>query len=274
MNYGFVKDTEKDPRDYVYGSGQLTEEILCPSRDWSEYLPEYEPQFGHNWDPNNCTVHAILNALECLYKYRYGKAPNFSERYTTILAKVRPPGTTPKKAVETVRKYGVIGDSLLPMTDTYEEYLKPDPMNEMFISLGENFLYEHTFGYEFLWEDEPSIENAYAIIEKALAYSPVAISVTAWNLADDGAYKDLGQPNNHFCLCFAVINVAGIKRLKVFDTYDHSVKILTPDHHIEVAMRFHFDNIYWKTATKQDNWVVQLVKNLSSFIKDLIPKNV
>jgi hypothetical protein len=74
-------------------------------------------------------------------------------------------------------------------------------------------------------------------MKEALKYSPLGVSVTAW-YEEDGVYVDRGQLNNHWCVCYGYIEDEGETYWKIFDSYDHSTKMLHPDHNISFCKRY------------------------------------
>lgn len=230
--YGFVKPTitsDNYTSPVLGGFGGLPKIFYQGDGQWDAFLPKYEAQFNSFYDTYGCTVWGTQNAIEILEKRIWGGGNiNYSERFTYILAGVRPPGADPHKIAEVVRKSGLIDNSQLPFTETYEEFLKPDPMTENFLDKGQEWLDKFYFGHEWVSPQE---------IKELLVYSPIAVSVTAWFLKD-GVYVDNGLPNNHWCVIFGYTD----KGWKVFDSYDHSVKILSFNHKIEYAKRYYLTN--------------------------------
>jgi len=223
-NYGF--DESKvviEEEDYFLGA--LGQEVMNEKADWQNWLPKYEPQ-ASKYETFGCTSWGTLNQVETYMKKVFGGDYNYSDRFIYILANISPPGAPPSRAYEAIRKKGVIDDALLPYADTYEEFLQPNPMMTEFLKRGEDFLSKYKFNHE--WIANPTPDK----IQEALKYSPVALSVTAWQ-QENGLYVDKGQRNTHWCECF---KVDGSKPI-IFDSYDTSIKVLHPDHHTKFAKR-------------------------------------
>lgn len=249
-NYGFVPDEIK-PEDYVLGGfGSLPKDILQADGDWTPYLPVYEAQSNKNFDSYGCTCFATLNIIETLLKKIHGQEYNFSERYIYNIIGIRPPGTSPHTVAECIRKNGVISQELLPFTDTYEEFITPDPMTAKYLVEGQKWAYE--LKHEWLWTTPLAKEDRLAKIKEALLYSPIGVSVTAWYKQGE-VYVDKGQPNSHWTLIYGIAD----NGYKVFDSYDHSHKILSFDHNIQFAKRY-----YLAPKVKRSNWVIDLLKRL------------
>lgn len=252
-NYGFQKDKIAE-EDYVFGASRLPQEILQPDGQWDEWLPEYEPQ-AENYETNGCTVWGTQNCIETLYARKNGIAPNFSERFTYILAGVRPPGSTPKKIADNIHRNGLIGQAKLPIPATFDEFITPDPLPPELLQEGRKWLEEHDLGYEFVWKGAMLNDQKIQMMKEALRYSPLGVSVTAW-YENDGIYDDNGMPNNHWCECYGYTD----KGWKIFDSYDHSHKIYSFNSNIDMAMRYNLDDRWYTDngVEKNDNWLVQL----------------
>ena len=258
-NYG-LKIDDKDENAYVLGGGMLSKIILQPDGNWERYLPQYEPQFNAQYDSYGCTVWSIENVVETMLKKIEGIEYNFSERFIYILANIVPPGADPHYVMEVCRERGLIADALLPMTPSYEWFLTPKPMTENLLEEGLKFKYEVKHEYLWSWRDSPTKEERLAKIREALQYSPIAVSVTAW-IEENGVYVDNGQPNTHLTMLYAI----GEKGYMIFDSYDSSIKVLSFDHNIQIAKRFHLE----KSNKLQQ---VSLLQKIISKLKQLIEK--
>ena len=224
-NYGFdeTKVIIKE-EDYFLGSN-LPLDVVNPSGDWQEFLPVYEPQ-ASKFETWGCTAWGTLNQIETYMKKEFGGEYNYSDRFTYLLANISPPGATPTRAYEAIRKKGVIPDTLLPYAETYEEFLQPNPMLTEFLKKGLEWHSKYKFNHE--WIKNPNPDK----IKEALKFSPVCVSVTAW-VSENGVYVDKGQRNTHWCLAFKVED----NKVHVFDSYDNAIKVLHPDHHTKFAKR-------------------------------------
>ena len=115
INYGYLED-EIQPEDYVLGSLQLPTEVIQDDGQWDAFIPTDEIQRNEYFDTYNCTGYGTLNALEFLFKRLFSETRNWSERYVGIAAGTYPPGNSPKKVIETIRKEcGLLDDELLPL---------------------------------------------------------------------------------------------------------------------------------------------------------------
>lgn len=231
-NYGFDPDKVKIlPEHYIFGAS-LALDVLREDGQWEDVLPTYEPQtLKDGEDEDGCTVWGSQNQVETLIKALFGIEPNYSERYTYNLCGINPPGADPQLAYESIRTQGLIGQELLPVSDTLAEFMTPRPMSNTLLGEGKKWLGQYSFGHEWVVSD-----NMKAAIITALKYSPIGLSVTAWFKNGD-VYIDNGQPNCHWVLCYGYETRPDGVYLKVFDSYDQSKKILDKDHKIQFAKR-------------------------------------
>lgn len=234
LNYGFFRNVI-DQASYEFSQDKLPRKVLQPTGSWGEFLPTYEPQFGGDWDTDGCTLWGTQNAIEILDRRIFGESSNYAERFNYNLIPIHPPGSDPDLVAENIRHFGMIPNTELPMTISYEEFLTPDPMTPELLAEGKGWLAKREFKHEWLWKSEPSLEVKRRIMKEALLYSPVGVSVSAWQKNDQGLFVDMGRPNNHWCVCFGF---DGDNPL-IFDSYDQSVKTLSADHRIERAKSFY-----------------------------------
>lgn len=232
MIYGLIKEPIT-PEQHIFGSASINS-ILQLDGQWDDFLPTYEPQFEPGFDTDGCSVWGTLNTLEILVYRLTGQKPNYSERYNYILTPVSPPGQNPHLVAECVRKYGVIDNVDLPMADSFADFTQPNPMLTQWLLKGRDWLEVHAMTHDWLWDDTPlSLDQKHEAITLALKFSPVSVSVTAWN-EQDGVYVDLGLPNNHWCVCYGYNELGW----KIFDSYDQTEKIYSFTSNIEMAKKY------------------------------------
>lgn len=236
MNYGFVEPTITDDHFVLGGFGSLPKILYQPDGNWYNYLPMYEPQFNYKYDTSGCVVWGTLNCIETLVKRISEKEPNYSERYNYIISGVRPPGADPHRVANDIRHNGLINDHDLPFTDSFDEFLVPDPMTPALLAKGQEWLRHWQFGHDWVFEKDIPKDKKLSLIKEALQCSPLGVSVTAWFRNDKGHYySPEGQRNNHWCVCYAVSETG----YEIFDSYDQSLKTLTLDHDIKFCKRYH-----------------------------------
>jgi hypothetical protein len=250
-DFGLLEDI-REFTAYVLGGSQVPYVPYQPDGDWTPYLPKYESQ-STRFETHGCTVWGLQNQVETLFKRLYKDEPNYSERFTYLLAGVVPGrGADPQVVYESVRKNGLIDQSLLPMTDTLEDFIDKSDITGSLLAKGQNWLEKHDFKHEWLWTRRP--ENWKEILREALQTSPIGVSVTAW-MQVNGLYVSDSGGNNHWCLLYK-IDDDGV--MWVFDTYDHSQKPLHPEHNIRRAKRI-WINRKTRPAMKKHVGILQTI---------------
>lgn len=262
--YGFSPDLVKiETKDYIFGSSPIPQIILKKDGQYDDYLPVYEPQ-AEKYETSGCTVWGGQNQIETFFKKAFYFEPNFAEIFNYILAGITIEGANPQYAYQSFKNDGLVDNSLLPIPDTYEKFSDPKQITEELKLKGKQWLEQYDFKHEWIVNPTPEI------IKNILPYSPVALGVTAW-MEENGLYVDNGQPNNHWCLCYGYIEDERGIILKIFDSYDHSKKLLHPNHKISVAKRIYITKkkTYEEenNIQKSDNWIIQLLKVFISFFK-------
>lgn len=241
ISYGYVRDEILD-EDYVLGSLQLPTEVLVENGQWDEFIPQDEIQRTEKYETANCTAFGTLNALEFLFKRLFGETKNWSERYVGIAAGTRPPGNSPQKVIETIRKSsGVIDDDLLPMNkaETLEVYYSPDPLPVLLTWKGEDFIKNYKINHEWVFNDFRE-HNHKEAIKEALRYSPLGVAVYAWQYDFEKKLyiRPMGAEDNHWTVMFGYEDG---QYWKVFDSYDKSIKNLDWDFKFERVKRYRIE---------------------------------
>lgn len=262
LNYGFVEPQIADDHYVLGGARSLPKIVLQADGRWGKFLPTYEPQFGAGWDSEGCTVWGTENAAEILVKKIYGLEANFSERFIYNLIPVRPPGADPHTVAECIRDRGLIEEALLPMTKTFEEFCTPEPMDAQLLIRGQQWLLKNIFGHEWVFQGAVAKEQRIALMKEALRYSPLGVSVTAWFRGDDGIYRDNGQPNCHWCVCYDYDEAK--QAWLIFDSYDQSVKLYSYESDIKFCKRYSLMPGTGK-PTEKPSWIVRLLEFIFGF---------
>lgn len=233
MNYGFTEELQAFT-DYVFGQNQMPMVPYQEDGNWEPFLPKYENQttkMGH--ETSGCTVWGTQNAIETFMKRLYKDEPNYSERFTYLNVPIDPAkGANPHLTCEAIRRFGLVDEKDLPMTNTIDEYLDRSDLTDELYEKGQKWLKKHDFKHEWVWSTKPA--NYIAILKNALKTSPLGVSVSAWNKEGD-VYVSTGNVNNHWCMLYK-IDEDGYPW--VFDSYDHTKKKLAKDHNIRRAKRF------------------------------------
>ena len=246
LSFGLIEDLIEYGA-YITGQNKIPWVPFNEEGDWELYLPKYESQ-SDRFETNGCTVWGLQNQVETLSRFLYGQEPNYSERFNYLLTPVNPKkGVDPHKTYECCRKDGLIDQEYLPMTKTRSEFLDISDINGTLRAKGQYWLQQHDFKHE--WLDKTDVES----LKEALKTCPLGVSVTAW-YEQNGKYVDLGQRNNHWCLLYKI----DAEGLHVFDSYDHSKKVLSLDHKIKRAKRIWL-NRRTKTASMS---MIQLLQEV------------
>lgn len=235
-DFGLLEEL-REVGEYVLGQFKMPSVPYQENGNWEPYLPKYENQttrYGH--ETSGCTVWGTLNAIETFMKRLYGDEPNYSERFTYLNVPIDiDRGADPHKTCETIRKYGVVDEKYLQMTDTIEEYLDRSGLTPKLYERGKEWLKNHDFKHEWVWQSSGTRPQNYIdVLRQALKTSPIGVSVSAWNREGD-VYVSTGDVNNHWCMLYK-IDEEGYPW--VFDSYDHTKKKLSKDHNIRRAKRF------------------------------------
>lgn len=266
-NYGIIEEI-RSVTDYILGQNQMPMVPYVEDGDWTPWLPEYENQTTKLGDETSgCTVWGTLNCIEAFMKRLYKDEPNYSERFTYLNIPIEPGrGTDPHKTCETIRKYGLVNESDLPMTKTIDEYLNMGDLDDRLYDKGERWLQKHDFKHEWLWTARPA--NYIELLKKMLKTSPIGVSVSAWN-EENGVYVSYGNVNNHWCMLF---HIDDENYPWVYDSYDHTIKKLSKDHNIRRAKRFWINRKVGKDMRKHISLLQSIINSLMLFQKKTLTK--
>jgi hypothetical protein len=268
-NYGFIFPVMQ-PEDYVLGgASSLDQEILQTDSNWEKYLPSTEKQYI-NFETYGCTDFAITNCFEILKKRIYGETDNFSDRFLGINAGTKPPGNDPLKVAQAAKSGGFIPETLLPYSgNSWQEYYSFKGGDEIKCrAKGQEFLRTLKPGYEWVYQGMMNNKK----LREALKYSPVAISVSAWQQNDKGEYVSQGQ-NNHYTVLYKMDEK---DRKYVFDSYEPYYKVLSADHDIQIAQRFNLVkntepvNVY----TPILKGIIETLKSIISYLQKNVSKTI
>lgn len=258
MNYGLQEELRRFT-DFILGQSKMPYVPYLEDGDWTNYLPKYEPQ-AENYETNGCTVWGTQNQIETLHNFLYKREPNYSERFTYLLVPIDPThGSDPQRVYDSLRKVGLIDNALLPVPDTKEEFLDTSKITDEMYREGKVWLSKYELQHEWLWSHRP--DNAVEVMKEALQTSPLGVSVTAW-IQQDGKYIDMGQRNNHWCICYKIDD----EGIHVFDSYNHSKKVLSLDHNIARAKRIWLNKKTTSSMRRHVSLLRGVVNRLSSLV--------
>lgn len=245
--------------------------VINPSGDWSQWLPDKEPQMRRGVETQACTCYATLSALETLIFHKTGKAVNYSDRYLAIVGKVDPyRGADPHRIAECVRKTaGCLAESKLPWTDdvkTPEDYYGiPQAIITQLMHEGTRWYDEYELAHEWVFQGGTP-ESKRKLLQEALKKGPVCVSVSAWYYENDKRYyyKPPGTLDNHW----TVLAAAPPGKYVVFDSYDGYLKDLDPLYDFQVA------KVYYLTSPSEKRSLIAKILTLIGQALGLIQKQL
>jgi len=238
IKYGYIPDIIH-AEDYVFGGQQIAGLPIVLNGQWDDFLPVKELQ-SKKIETMNCTSFGTLNALEILINRVFKIKVNYSDRFLGIVAGTNPSGNSPNKVAETIRKCGIINEELLPFDETIDEwkkYYSPFPMTDYLLRLGKKWLSKYDFKHE--WVSNNSEE-----LKKALMFSPLGVSVYAWEQKGNYYVKPEGVSDNHWCLLYGFLEG---KYWKIFDSYDNTKKQLDWNFKFGLVKRYSISPMLKKT---------------------------
>jgi hypothetical protein len=249
LNHGFVEPQITD--DWTLelgGSGRFP--LINTSGNWFQYLPKKEIQHKDGFDTNACYIYGSLNMMETLMKFHFGGDYNFSERWQAYLVKHKRNGGDPHRALESIRKKGVIGEGLLPFdVSSYEDYVNVKPTLKMGMEANRFF---YTYSIQHDWLILPNYTDKETKLLKGLQESPIGVSVRAWRKDGEFYVKDKGQPDTHWCLLFGMNPDMSYN---IYDTYDSTIKRLAPNYDFQYAKRM-------TISLKKQSWFGKLINKI------------
>ena len=261
-DYGYIDEVV----ELLAGKKKLPFIEYQPDSSWRKHTPKYESQVTPlDEETKGCTVWGWQNAFEIFEKGVYGVEPNYSEKFTYILAGVTPAkGKDPLHTVQSIQDVGLIPDEDLPMPRSLEEFIDKDDITKSLLAKGQNWLFKNELLVEEIWNVYKGTRplNYKEVLRENLKRGPAPVSVSAWEERDGVYVSNQGGVNNHFCVALEIIDYRGYKDcVVVFDTYDHSIKVLHPDHNIRRAFAF-WINKKTQKASRRHIGVLQTIINL------------
>jgi hypothetical protein len=254
--YGLILEPYK-PEDYYFqGVTGIDDEILEEDGDWSEYLPIEECQRGYYVETQACVSFSALNVLETLFKRKFHKEVNFSDRFLAKVSGTTKNGNTFTNVAEAIRKYGLVYEedwSWNRATFTWDEfYLMPD--TQVFQKANE---WRQNYEVKYEWVI-PLPEK----LMDALKYAPLQIGVYAWDKKEGDIYLRTEKPQNHAVVLFGYEKG---KYWKIFDTYSNYIKFLAWNFSFTGAIKFSLNLKKPMTAKFENNTLLQEVEETGMF---------
>ena len=211
---GLILPEKERETDYLFLGGNLDRKRILPGGDWRPYLPTEEAQATRRYDPFSCVSMSFNNVIEThlmrmmeldpdiklilqqLNALDLNGRPNFSDRWLAKMSGTTPGrGNTMDNVFDTVRKYGLVGESMWPKGENMDEveYYKVIPQDIQ--DSGKKFLEFFDFGYESLPYANFMVKySTEATINEALEYSPLWVCVDGrYEYDENGLIGELGK---------------------------------------------------------------------------------
>lgn len=268
-NYGLIIPpitNKEEGAEHLLGSiPKLRGVVINESGDWTQWLPDKEPQNVRGVETNACTIYASLNAIETLLKFK-GYNVNYSDRYLANVAKSKgilnpAVGADPHRVAELIRNVaGCLKEDRLPSwTDdikTAEDYYTLQNLYEL-MKEGERWYDEWEFSHEWLFNGGTPQEKRKKI-EEGLKKGTVCVSVVAWLKNEQGFYyKPQGTIDGHWTMTAN----AQKDRYTIFDSYDGFIKPLVPDYDFSIA------KVYYLTPAQEKR---NILYNILELLKKIL----
>jgi hypothetical protein len=253
-NFGLLLEQEVRVKDWQLGGiTGIIPEVLQPSADWTEYLPVYEPQLI-NFDTMGCVTYSALNCLETLYNRRYGIEENFSDRFIAKASNTSLNGNYLSTVAETIRSHGLVAEKMWPFdANNWTEYMKDIPIEV--IQAGQNSLDKYKVNWEWV------VERDAKTVMEALTYSPLQVTVYAWNSPKDGIYQKTTKTTNHAVMLYAYKKY---EYWMIYDHYDNKIKKLAWDFNFGHRLRYNIED-YMPKPEFEDNLLVTDAQDTGAF---------
>jgi len=202
------------PEDSIFGVvGSRIVDDIDMNGNWLPYLSKGEHQHTGKYEPFSCVSHSVVKAIQAIFNYKkaMGLLPDsfliwcetkgyfdengdfqFADRFIAKLSDTDIyQGNTGQRVNDTVRKFGLVPESLWPTKinmGKYEYYKKIDrEVMELGAEWEEwvDFLYERAFQEDF---------------SEALTHSPLQVYVHAWPKPINGVYPRTLDQIQHACV--------------------------------------------------------------------------
>lgn len=274
---GFVfKPTQKG--QWLAGSNKASarfgaQSLMPNGHGWGKYLPTFEPQSHDGVEPCDCTVINSLKAWITLSNYYgYSLPKNASERFSAIMAGVRPPGANPHDVCDAIRRWGMVPETALPFNSDIKDvvnFYHPDPMDEGLVAEAKKIVQKYELGHEYVFNDSPyraPTPNKQQLLKDALARGTVCVSVYAWRYNGQYYYKDQLDQDEHWT--FLTDYVEGEYWI-VDDSYTPYVKKLDWNFAFQSAELYFLQENRTGVAPNDRDYFSNLLRAISEFLKRL-----
>ncbi len=211
-NYGLILTPPSD-RDFIFGDNKLGDSHINQSGQWDGWLPDYEPQSRPGaFDSYACVSFTTLNCIEIMERMLFGATTNWSDRFLAKMSetdKIR--GNSPAVVAEILKSKGCVPEKDLPFSpeiNSFESFYSTINYNLKTLALA--FKAEYSFGYSHVQSNANDIK-------RALTYSPILFTVSAWYKDENGLYyRPQGETDGHAVCCYGYEDG---KYWKILDSY-------------------------------------------------------
>jgi len=229
------------PTDYIAGvQSTIDFEIVNPTGDWTEYLPDNEMQIGTYFDTKACvsfsgnnTIETQLNRSKTEWQwlesngYIENGRVNLSDRFLAKMSGTTQDGNTLQKVCDTLRHAGAVPEKdwpyprlqRTPVFDWGDFYAE---IPQEVINKGQQFLEKFEIQYEWVQDD----------FAKHLKQAPLQIAIGLCQPWDDNVAGCGIKPAGHAIMLYGID-----EGYKVLDQYEPYQKFLQPDYQIPWIMK-------------------------------------
>jgi hypothetical protein len=253
-NFGLMQEPGVEIKDWRMGGVTgIVPEVLQESGDWTEFLPVYEPQ-KITYDTMSCVTFSALNCLETMYSRRYGIEENFSDRFTAKVSRTTPSGNYLSRVANSILNYGMVSEALWPYGgNNWSAYMADIPLD--LIQAGQNSLDKYKINWEWV------VERDAKTIMEALTYSPLQVTVYAWESPQNGIYQKTEKTTNHAVMLY---DYKKYEYWVIYDHYENNIKRLAWDFKFGHRLRYNIED-YMPKPKFEDNLLLQLVEGAGGF---------
>ena len=247
QNTGYIYE-EKKPEDYFLGSEQITKPVIFPDgHGWKNHRPTGEKQYNDfGVDGWTCVLHSACNCIEYEMNRRLqtgiikqdseefkfnmdlkfiyvvdGKLQfNANDIVLAIMSGAAGTGTSLTNGAETLRKKGIVGESMYTtwkQAETVKELLQKN-LSDDIINRSKRWLEKYDIKHEWLFDSGrvPSAAQRLDILKDNLKYGVIQVAGHAWDTIDtNGLYSYTSASANH---AFVYEDYEQIKSI-ILDTY-------------------------------------------------------
>lgn len=230
------------------GDEEIPREVINTERDHIKFLPSFEDiQNQNSFESMNCTVYGTENGIQILEKEKYGIDKDYDERTVGIGAGTTQNGGSPHNVCEWIRNNGMTSGILKFTSDinTWKEYYSPKPLTQDILDEAEKWLEDRYFRHRWLFKGG-TLKSKQDILWDALLLCAPGVSVTAWKMRGGLYYKEVGEPDNHWC---TLVAAKYGEYWVILDHYDKLLKKLEWDYDFGFAKQYYLKK---KTMNTQE----------------------